>query len=74
MARINDDVLRLLLDFIAVDALDSIASAHPVFHEARMASRYATVSLNKRDKDAKRLIAHLSYVFSYISRLHVTLG
>ncbi|KAF5309919.1 hypothetical protein D9619_010602 [Psilocybe cf. subviscida] len=60
MAKINDDVLRLFLDFIEVDALDSIASAHPVFHEARMASRYATVRLNKRDRDSKRFIAHLS--------------
>ncbi|KDR70148.1 hypothetical protein GALMADRAFT_889202 [Galerina marginata CBS 339.88] len=59
MCLLNEDILRQIVYFISSETLASINSTHPVFYEAWMKSRYATLTLAKRDEEMKRLLAHL---------------
>ncbi|KAF8908193.1 hypothetical protein CPB84DRAFT_1767547 [Gymnopilus junonius] len=59
MRELNEDILRHVICFISSETLDRINSCHPVFYQEWMKSRYASLTLNKRDKEMKRLLAHL---------------
>ncbi|PPQ95142.1 hypothetical protein CVT25_011027 [Psilocybe cyanescens] len=56
---LNEDIWHHVLNFVPTEDLERINSCHPVLYEAWMRSRYATLEIVKRDKEMKRLLAHL---------------
>lgn len=63
MSTLNEDVIRQIVDYIPFDSLQGISSASPIFFEAWMKSKYTSVVIKKRDKQSKKLIAHLRYAY-----------
>ncbi|KAF8965430.1 hypothetical protein BDZ97DRAFT_1757265 [Flammula alnicola] len=73
MGALNEDILRHILEFVPVETLDKINSSNYVFYEAWMKSRYAMITLIKRDKEVKRLLAHLCnpYVARHVQKVNI---
>lgn len=68
MYSINDDVLRLILDFMSPEDVHRINSTNRVVYEESMKSRYECLEITKRDKPTKVLLAHLWYVFAVLDQ------
>ena len=62
MCTLNEDIFRQIVDYLSTEELRRINRAHSVFYEAWMKSQYASIRISKRDKETKRLLAHLWYV------------
>lgn len=62
MYAINDDVLRLILDFMSPEDIHRINSTNRVVYDRWMRSRYERLEITKRDKPTKLLLKHLWYV------------
>lgn len=59
MPTLNEDVLRHIVDYISRETLNEINSANSVFFEAWMRVRFASIDITSRNKESKRLLAHL---------------
>lgn len=64
MYPINDDVLRLILDFLSPEDVHRINSTNRVVYEKSMKARYERLEIIKKDKPTKALLTHLWYVFA----------
>ncbi|KAF8162024.1 hypothetical protein BJ912DRAFT_301257 [Pholiota molesta] len=73
MCGLNEDILRHIVDYLPDETLDRINGSHPVFYQAWMKSRYASICITKANNESKRLLAHLCepYVARYVRRLKV---
>ncbi|KIM43505.1 hypothetical protein M413DRAFT_68711, partial [Hebeloma cylindrosporum] len=73
MYSINDDVLRLILDFMSPEDIHGINSTNRVVYEKSMKSRYELLEITKRDKPTKVLLTHLceSDVGRYVKKVKI---
>jgi len=73
MYPINDDVLRLILDFLSPEDVHRINSTNRVVYEKSMKARYERLEIIKKDKPTKALLTHLceSDVGRYVKELKI---
>ncbi|KAF9531396.1 hypothetical protein CPB83DRAFT_809056 [Crepidotus variabilis] len=71
---LNYDVLRHIASLMAPDELARIKSANSVFFSEHMRTTYTEIQLHKRDKDMKKLLAHLSdrHVAGWVRRVRIS--
>lgn len=60
---LNEDVLRHVASFLHPDDLARIAPATLVFFDEHLKNVYTSLTFNKRDKQTKKILIHLAYVF-----------